>query len=115
MRDKFATLEGPRSPALFGAVVIAFVLAGILFAALTWQARIPTKHTGLVQSVEVLAASKLHGGAMPVASVKLDNGYVITGYIDRASPVLPGDQVVVWEHARYIGGNLYEIAGRVRK
>jgi hypothetical protein len=115
MRDKFATLDGPRRPALIGAVFVALVIAGIFFAVLTWQARVPTRHTGFVRSVEVLAASRLNGGSRPIASVMLDNGAVITGYIDRGAPVSPGDQVVVWEHARHVGGSVYEVAGRVKK
>ena len=109
--DRFAVFEAARKARLFLSVAAALLLAGILSAALTWQAGSPRCFTGVVRTVGVVPGSKYSGGSNTIASVQLDNGNIVTGYVDREMPVSPGESVSVWRYSRYIGGPIYEVVG----
>jgi hypothetical protein len=115
MKDKFAAIDGPTRRATIVIVVLAFLLACSLVVGLTWQASRPTRLTGDIKTVEVIASSRLNGGSRVIASVRLENGYLVTGYVDRGLALSSGEAVVVWKHSRFIGGDIYEISGRVEK
>ena len=115
MKDKFATLESrSKAGTIIGVLSIAGLIA-VMYALFWCPAKAPRSVTGTVQSSGAVSVARVSGATREAASVRLDDGTVVTAQVAGGGPLAPGDRVRLLEQSRLLAGPAYQVVSKVSR
>ena len=100
MKDKFAELEEPKKRTLPAALVVLALMGGFTIHHLSNTK--PIQLSGVIESAT--------DGEQ--ASVRLDNGLVVTALASKGLPIAEGEHVLLLEKTSLFAAPAYQITGK---
>jgi len=113
MKDNFAALEDrSKVGTIIGILSIAGIIA-VMYAMFWWPAKVPRSVAGTVQSAGVVSVARVSGATREAASIRLEDGTVVTAQVASGGPLAPGDRVRLLEQPRLLVGPAYQVVSKV--